>query len=132
MLALGPVNRKVAGVSALGAAGLTATVVAPEHFSLPTGLIEAGPWGLLVGVVAFMFFSLFKGWVVVKLHYDTLLARAEAAEAANVKLSERAQLLTETNATLGQTIQQNTAVGDTVTRVMNAIQEARITSGGTP
>lgn len=97
--------------------------------SINTGLIEAGPWALLVGVVAFLFMGLFRGWVIVKLHYDTLLLRCEAAEAANVKLSERAALLTETNAVQARTIEKNAAVGETVNRVMNAIQEARITAG---
>lgn len=113
------------------AAGTTA-VVATEGITLNTGLYEAGPWALLVGVVAFLFTGLFRGWVIVKLHYDTLITRCEAAEEANVKLSERAALLTETNAVQARTLEKNAAVGETVNRVMNAIQEARITAGDTP
>lgn len=109
---------------------VAATVVADATgLSINTGLYEAGPWALLVGVVSFMFFALFKGWVVVKLHYDTLLLRCEAAEAANAKLSDRAMLLTETNSVQARTIEKTVAVGETTARVMTAIQEARLTSG---
>lgn len=101
-----------------------------DGFGIPTGLIDAGPWGLLVGVVAFIFYGVFRGWIIPKPHYDALMARALAAEAANEKLSERAAKLTETNAVQASTIEKQTAVGDTVTRVMNAIQEARLTAGG--
>lgn len=113
-------------VAAVGVAG----DVALTGFTIPTGLIDAGPWGLLVGVVAFIFYGVFRGWIVPKPHYDTLMARALAAEEANIKLSERAMKLTETNSVQASTIEKQTAVGETVTRVMNAIQEARLTSGG--
>lgn len=122
-------NKKVVAVGAVAATTIGTVAVGGDGLTLNTGLYEAGPWALLVAVVAFMFFSLFKGWVIVKLHYDTLLQRALAAEAANEKLSERAAKLTETNAVQARVIEKNTAVGETVTRVMNAIQEARITSG---
>lgn len=112
--------------AAVGGAGATAVT---DGFIINTNLHEAGPWALLVGVVAFMVFGLFKGWVVVKLHYDTLLQRAIAAEQANEKLSERAAKLTETNAVLAGTIEKQSAASDTVTRVMHAIQEARLVSG---
>lgn len=123
-------RKAVAIVGAVAAAaGATATATITDGLVINTSLYEAGPWALLVGVVAFMFFGLFKGWVVVKLHYDTLLARAIAAEAANEKLSERAAKLTETNAVQARTIEKQSATSDTVTRVMNAIQEARLVSG---
>lgn len=128
---MGP--KPVVAVGAVSTVAVAAVVGAdPTGFTINTGLYEAGPWALLVGVVATMFFGLFKGWVIVKLHYDTLLTRCEAAEAANVKLSERAALLTETNAVQARTLEKNAAVGETVNRVMNAIQEARITAGDTP
>lgn len=94
-----------------------------ENLIIPVGLIDAGPWGLLVGVVAFIFLGVFRGWIIPKPHYDTLMARALAAEAANEKL----QL---TNAVQAETILKNTAVGDTVIRVMGAIQDARQQSVG--
>lgn len=117
-------------ITALGVAAVATDTDVPG-LGINTGLIDAGPWALLVGVVTFMFFALFKGWVIVKLHYDTLLTRCEAAEAANVKLSERAALLTETNAVQARTLEKNAAVGETVNRVMTAFQEARISAGGT-
>lgn len=95
-----------------------------ENLVIPIGLIDAGPWGLLVGVVAFIFYGVFRGWIIPKPHYDTLMARALAAEAANTKLAE-------TNGVQAETILKNTAVGDTVIRVMSAIQDARESSGGT-
>lgn len=123
-------RKAVVGVGAIAATTGAGAVVIGEGITINTSLYEAGPWALLVGVVAFMFFSLFKGWVIVKLHYDTLLARALAAEAANEKLSARAQLLTETNGVQARTIEKQSATSETVNRVMNAIQEARITAGG--
>jgi hypothetical protein len=111
------------------AGGLPAGV-SIDGFSLPTGLIDAGPWGLLVGVVAFIFYGVFRGWIIPKPHYDTLMARALAAEAANEKLAENYTKLSETNQVQARTIEKQTAVGDTVAKVMGAIQEARLTAGG--
>jgi hypothetical protein len=96
-----------------------------EGWSIQTGLLEAGPWALLVGVVAFIFYGVFKGWIIPKPHYDTLLARAIAAETALAKV-------TDTNGVQADTILKNTAVGDTVIRVMGAIQDARENAGGQP
>lgn len=101
-----------------------------ESWSIPTHLIDVGAWGLLVGVVAFIFLGVFKGWIIPKPHYDALMARALAAEAANERLSERAARLTETNAVQASTIEKQTVVGETVQRVMSAVQEARMASGG--
>lgn len=112
-----------AGVTVVGATTL-------EGFGIPTGLHEAGPWALLVGVVAFIFYGVFKGWIIPKPHYDTLMARALAAEASNEKLSERAAKLTETNAVLARATDTQAAVGETVNRLVNAIQDARATTGG--
>lgn len=122
-------TKSVVGLGAATAAVAATVVTDAAGLSINTGLLEAGPWALLVGVVAFMFFALFKGWIVVKLHYDTLLLRCEAAEAANAKLSDRALLLTETNSVQARTIEKTVAVGETTARVMTAIQEARLTSG---
>lgn len=132
-MVLAPIRMRAKPVVALGAVSTAAVAAVVQTdttgISINTGLYEAGPWALLVGVVAVMFFGLFKGWVIVKLHYDTLLSRCLAAEAANVKLSERAALLTETNAVQARALEKNAAVGETVNRVMSAIQEARIAAG---
>jgi hypothetical protein len=89
-----------------------------DGWVIPTGLVEVGPWGLLVGVVAFIFYGVFKGWIIPKPHYDTLMARALAAEAANERLSSN-------NADLTQAALKNTAVGDTVEKLIVALQDAR-------
>jgi hypothetical protein len=89
-----------------------------DAWVIPTGLVEVGPWGLLVGVVAFIFYGVFKGWIIPKPHYDTLMARALAAEAANERLSAN-------NADLSQAALRNTAVGDTVEKFVAALQDAR-------
>lgn len=113
---------------------LATAVVASEvqlgDFAFDMGLAELGPWGLLLVVVAFVFTAIFRGWIIVKLHYDTLLARAVAAEEANTRLSETNSVLVNTNDVQARTIEKQTAVGDTVERVMGAIQNARETAGG--
>jgi hypothetical protein len=90
----------------------------------------------LAALVGFMILSLVKGWVIIKLHYDTVLntltTRAEKAEAANERLSDRQMILTETNRTLVSSIEKTTAVGETVTKLVHSIQDARIDAGGTP
>jgi hypothetical protein len=93
-----------------------------ETWIINAGLHQAGPWGLLVGVVAFIFYGVFKGWIVPKPHYDTLMQRALAAEAANERLSAN-------NASLSEAALKNTAVGETVEKVMAAIQDARQKAG---
>ncbi|BCW79015.1 hypothetical protein [Arthrobacter sp. NicSoilC5] len=95
-----------------------------DGWIIPTGLVEVGPWGLLVGVVAFIFYGVFKGWIIPKPHYDTLMARALAAEASNEKLLQN-------NSDLTQAAVRNTAVGDTVEKLVTAIQETRQKAGET-
>lgn len=113
------------------ALGVGAASVSLDGWTIQTGLLDAGPWALLIGVVAFIFYGVFKGWIVPKPHYDTLMERALAAEAANEKLSERAAKLTETNSVQARAIETQTAVGDTMTKLINAIQDARSSAGGT-
>lgn len=89
-----------------------------EQWPLPINLVEVGPWGLLVSVVAFIFVGVVKGWIIPKPHYDTLMARALAAEAANERLSKN-------NSDLTQAALKNTAVGETVEKLVVALQDAR-------
>jgi hypothetical protein len=95
---------------------------AVEGITLPTGLAEMSSTGLLITLAAFLIVSIVRGWLVVKIHYDAAIKRAETAEAA-------AATLTATNAVQAQTIEKQTAVGETVVRVMNSVQEARATAG---
>lgn len=113
--------RYVGDVAAIGTVG----AISAESVGLPTGLADLSMGGLLITLVAFMMLSVFRGWIVVKLHYDTLLARCTAAEAAVTRL-------TETNAVQARTIEKQTAVGDTVVRVMNSVQDARAAEESTP
>lgn len=124
-------SKPVVALGATAATAATAAVVT-DGFTINTGLYEAGPWALLVGFAAFVILSIFRGWIVVKLHYDTLLERALAAEAANTKLAETNATLVNTNDVQARTIERQTAVGDTVEKVMGAIQDARLSAGGTP
>jgi hypothetical protein len=120
----------VAGVTT--AAAVVTAALTVDGFTLQTGLVDAGPWALLVAFAAFVIMSIFRGWIIVKLHYDTLLERAKAAEAANVILAATNATLVNTNDVQARTIEKQTAVGDTVEKVMGAIQDARATAGGTP
>jgi hypothetical protein len=95
-----------------------------EGITLPTGLAEMSATGLLITLVAAVLLSFFRGWIIPKIHYDTAIKRAETAESA-------VATLTATNAVQAQTIEKQTAVGETVVRVMNSVQEARATAGDT-
>lgn len=125
-------SKPVIALGAAASAGVAGATIATDGFTLNTGLANAGPWALLVAVVAFVFMSIFRGWIIVKLHYDTLLERAIAAETANIKLAETNAVLVNTNDVQARTIEKQTAVGDTVEKVMGAIQDARTSAGGTP
>ena len=111
-------------MTALGvvAGGAVAGAVTLDGMTIPTGLIDAGPWALLVGVVAFIFYGVFKGWIIPKPHYDTLMARALAAEESN-------KTLMANNTDLTQAALKNTIVGDTVERLVTAIQDTRQKAG---
>lgn len=120
--------QNVGDYAAIGTVG----AITVDSVGIPTGLADLGAWGLLITLVAFVIISIFRGWIVVKLHYDTLLQRAVAAETANIKLAETNAVLVNTNDVQARTIEKQTAVGDTVEKVMGAIQDARTSAGGTP
>lgn len=113
--------QNVGDYAAIGTVG----AITVESVGIPTGLADLSAAGLLITLVAFIILSVFRGWIVVKLHYDTLLKRCETAEAT-------VATLTETNAVQARTIEKQTAVGDTVVRVMNSVQEARAAEESTP
>ncbi len=103
---------------------MAGSVSIAEGITIPTGLADMSAGGLLITFVAFFVLSVVRGWIVVKIHYDTAIKRAETAEAT-------VATLTATNAVQAQTIEKQTAVGETVVRVMNSVQEARATAGET-
>jgi uncharacterized membrane protein (DUF441 family) len=105
-----------------------------DSFILPSGVAEMGPWGITVSFGVLIIVSVVKGWLVPKTLHESMLssatARAVAAEAANERLSERAAKLTETNSVLAKATANNAAVGDTVTKLVDAIQAPRATVSG--
>lgn len=125
-------ERKTVAVAGAGALAVGATVAefTVADFMGLTKLGEVGPWALLIAFVGFIVYGLFKGWIVPKPYYDSALARATAAEAANERLSERASILTDTNSVQARTIEKNSAAADTTIKVMSALQEARSTAVG--
>lgn len=120
-------RKKVAALGGTAALGVVAGTVSFDGITI--NLAEVGPTVLLLvlllGLVLFIVYGLFKGWIVPKPYYDSLQARATAAEAANERLSDRASKLTDTNAVQARTIEKNSAAADTTIKVMSALQDAR-------
>lgn len=120
-------RKKVAALGGTAALGVVAGTVSFDGITI--NLAEVGPavllLVLLLGLVLFIVYGLFKGWIVPKPYYDSLQARATAAEAANERLSDRASKLTDTNAVQARTIEKNSAAADTTIKVMSALQDAR-------
>lgn len=106
-------------VGALGIAGALALAgeVAVDGMVLPIGITELGPWALLILLVTLNITSLFKGWIIPKIHYDFIVTRSEAQQGTIEKQAE-------TISVQARTIDKQTAVGDTVVRVMSSVQEA--------
>jgi hypothetical protein len=93
-----------------------------------------GPWGLLITLVAFILISVAKGWLIPKSLHDQVreadIKRAEVAEATAKAVDERNDKLTETNRVLANSSAENAAVGNTVTRLVDAIQAPRFSPAG--
>lgn len=88
-----------------------------DGLGIPIGITGLGPWALLILVVAAAFMALLKGWLIPKIHYDFVVRKAEAQQGTIEKQSE-------TISVQARTIDKQTAVGDTVVRVMSSVQEA--------
>lgn len=88
-----------------------------DGLGVPLGITDMGPWALLTLVIATVLTSLLKGWLIPKIHYEYIVKRSEAQQGTIDKLSE-------TNSVQARTIDKQTAVGDTVVRVMTSVQEA--------
>jgi hypothetical protein len=101
---------------------------------IPLNLAEVGGWGLFLGLVVFVLVSVAKGWLVPKTLHDQMLASTEAratvAEAAVDRLKDRADKLTETNNILAQATANTAAVGNTVEKLVEAIQSSARVAGG--
>lgn len=88
-----------------------------DGLGIPLGITELGPYALLVLLVATVVMALMKGWLIAKIHYDYIVQRSEALQGTVDKL-------TDTNSVQARTIDKQTAVGDTVVRVMTSVQDA--------
>lgn len=83
---------------------------------IPIGLANLSATGLLIVETAFIVLALVKGWLVVKVHYDTAVQTAENYRAVSEKKTETIQIQ-------AQTILNYGVVGETVVKVMRAVQE---------
>lgn len=91
---------------------------AAGDLGIPTSLADMSANGLLILLVALVIVSLFRGWLIPKVHYQNVVKRADI-------LQSTIDDLMETNAVQARTIDKQTVVGDTVIRVMSAVQDAR-------
>lgn len=91
--------------------------ISVDGIDLPLSITEMGPGALLILVVALFILSFVRGWIVPKVHYEYIVKRSEA-------LQDTVDTLTDTNAVQARTIDKQTAVGDTVVRVMTSVQDA--------
>lgn len=91
---------------------------------VPPGIAEMSTGGLLILVVATVIVALLRGWLVPKVHYDTVVALMNEWRTTALQV-------TETNSVQARTIEKQTAVGETVVRVMSTVQDAARDSGTT-
>lgn len=85
---------------------------------IPLGLADLSGWGLLVLLVALNVVGLFRGWVVPKPFYDLQVTRCD-------KLETTVDTQRETINTLSEAVNKQSAVGNTVVRVVSSMQDAR-------
>lgn len=129
-------RKTVAAVGGSAVLGIAAGGITLDGLSInlantdPMVIIALALALVLIGLIAFVVYGLFKGWIVPKPYYDSANDRAAAAEAANERLSDRASKLTDTNAVQARTIEKNSAAADTTIKVMSALQDARSTAVG--
>lgn len=80
------------------------------------GLANLSATGLLIIETSFIILALVKGWLVVKVHYDDAVQTAENYRAVSEKKTETIHIQ-------AQTILNYGVVGETVVKVMRAVQE---------
>lgn len=96
-----------------------------DGVGVPLSLAEMTPTGLLIIFIATVLLGIFTGRLVVKMHYDAAVKRAEAAEATVATLTATNTTLTANNAKLAEAIIQTGAVGDSMEKLINGLQQAR-------
>jgi hypothetical protein len=89
-----------------------------EALGIPTGLADLGAGALLVTFVATVLLAIFTGRLVVKMHYEAAVKRAEAAEAALATV-------TANNTTLTQAVLKSTVTAETMDKLLAGLQDAR-------
>lgn len=87
-----------------------------EGLAIPLGVANLSAVGLLIVLITFFILSIVRGWIVMKFQVDDIIESKQHYRAASEKKDE-------TIATLSRTIQDQYVVGETVKRVMSAIQE---------
>lgn len=102
----------------------TGATVAVDGVGFPLGITEMGPWALLILVVAAVFMALMRGWIIPKIHYDFVVKKSEAQQGTIEKQAD-------TISVQARTIDKQTAVGDTVVKVMTAVQDSAAKAGET-
>lgn len=98
-----------------------AAEVVVGDFGIPIAITELGPGALLILVVALFILAFVRGWIIPKVHYDFVVKKSEIQQGTIEKQSE-------TISVQARTIDKQTAVGDTVVRVMSSVQEAAANS----
>jgi hypothetical protein len=81
--------------------------------------------GLLITLTALVIISFFRGWIHPKSAVDFLQKRIETQDGIISTQAGHISTLTATNSVQAQTIDKQTAVGDTVVKVMSSVQAAR-------
>lgn len=91
---------------------------------IPLSIVDLSAGGLLILLVTFLILSIFRGWIVVKVHYDNMTkAKDHWRDAATEK--------DKTIALMAQASIEHNIVGQTVVKVMSVIQEKNESPGGT-
>lgn len=84
--------------------------------SIPLGLANLSATGLLIMETTFLVIALVRGWLVVKVHYDAAVQTAENYRQVSEKKTETINIQ-------AQTILNYGVVGETVVKVMRAVQD---------
>lgn len=90
---------------------------------VPIGVANLSATGVLAFIFVMLVVALIKGWVVVKIHYDKM-------EKAKEHWRDTADKNAETIRVMAETALENRVVGETVVKVMSAIQEQNRSTGG--
>lgn len=90
---------------------------------IPIGVADLGATGTLAFIFIMLVVALTRGWLIVKVHHDKMEKAKDHWRAAAEKNAE-------TNRLMAEAARENQVVGDTVIKVMSAIQEQNRLTGG--